>query len=144
MPRPIYMYTTGPIFRNTCIIDIWSLKILHFQSGYWYKNKNNMKLQCYIFIWAKIWNAYQPTFVNNIWTRKCHETHIPVCIIVGSVYRTGTGPQRNCLKEPEKARDAISMQREWENNFPTVLPTFSQHPRPKTFWLNPKDRRPDA
>ena len=62
----------------------------------------------------------------------------------GSVYRTGTGSQRNCLKEPGKARDAISMQREWENNFPAVLPTFSRHPRPKTFWLNPKDRRPDA
>ena len=27
-------------------------------------------------------------------------------------YRAGTGPQRNCLKEPGKARDAISMQRE--------------------------------
>ena len=21
---------------------------------------------------------------------------------------------------------------------------FSRHPKPKTFWLNPKDRRPDA
>ena len=63
---------------------------------------------------------------------------------VGSVYRTGTGPQRNCLKEPGKARDAISMQREWENNFPAVLSTFSWHPTPKTFWLNPKDHHPDA
>ena len=25
-----------------------------------------------------------------------------------------------------------------------ILPTFSRHPRPKTFRLNPKDRRPDA
>ena len=31
----------------------------------------------------------------------------------GSVCRTGTGPQCKCLKEPGKARDAISMQREW-------------------------------
>ena len=33
-------------------------------------------------------------------------------VFFGSVYRTSTSPQRNCLKEPGKARDAISMQRE--------------------------------
>ena len=65
----------------------------------------------------------------------------PSIIIVAVSTEPVPVPNVTALKSRERH---VMQSSEWENNFPAVLPTFSRHPRPKTFWLNPKDRRPDA
>ena len=88
------------------------------------------------------------TLIKAAILNRCLPTYQSASVVgnKGSVYRASTRPQSNYLKDPGKnlmMQSVCCAQRSWENNFPTVLPTFFQHPKPKT-WLNPKDHRPCA
>ena len=57
-------------------------------------------------------HVHHSLIINRVWMSINTFLHYCIDFAEGSVYRTGTGPQLNCLKEPGKAHDAISMQRE--------------------------------